>query len=466
MANKIPRVPVREQDPKVRVTNFEEGCYGYDLDEARLEASRCLGCKKPRCVEHCPVSLQIPQFIAQLRDGNLAEAARIIAQDSSLPSVCGRVCPQETQCEGSCILGVKGESVAIGKLERFVGDWSIEHGAEATAPAPSIGRKVAGVGSGPAGLACAADLAKMGYEVKIFEALHKAGGVLQYGIPEFRLPKDKVVAREIENVLRLGVRIETDVIVGHTVTVDSLLDEEGYSAVFIGSGAGLPRFMGIPGENLNGVVSANEFLTRANLMKAYDDTYDTPIYVGRRVVVVGGGNVAMDAVRTAARLGAEAHIVYRRSEAELPARAEEVHHAKQEGIEFRMLTNPVEVLGDEKGWVRGLRCVRMELGEPDASGRRSPVAVEGSEFEIGCDVVIMALGTSPNPLIASTTRGLETNRRGCLVADEEHGQTSREGIFAGGDAVTGAATVMLAMGAGRRAARAIDEYVRAKSGMN
>ena len=466
MANKIPRVPVREQDPKVRVTNFEEVCYGYDLDEARLEASRCLGCKKPRCVEHCPVSLQIPQFIAQLRDGNLAEAARIIAQDSSLPSVCGRVCPQETQCEGSCILGVKGESVAIGKLERFVGDWSIEHGAEATAPAPSNGRKVAVVGSGPAGLACAADLAKMGYEVKIFEALHKAGGVLQYGIPEFRLPKDKVVAREIENVLRLGVRIETDVIVGHTVTVDSLLDEEGYSAVFIGSGAGLPRFMGIPGENLNGVVSANEFLTRAYLMKAYDDTYDTPIYVGRRVVVVGGGNVAMDAVRTAARLGAEAHIVYRRSEAELPARAEEVHHAKQEGIEFRMLTNPVEVLGDEKGWVRGLRCVRMELGEPDASGRRSPVAVEGSEFEIGCDVVIMALGTSPNPLIASTTRGLETNRRGCLVADEEHGQTSREGIFAGGDAVTGAATVILAMGAGRRAARAIDEYVRAKSGMN
>ena len=466
MANKIPRVPVREQDPKVRVTNFEEVCYGYDLDEAQLEASRCLGCKKPRCVEHCPVSLQIPQFIAQLRDGNLAEAARIIAQDSSLPSVCGRVCPQETQCEGSCILGVKGESVAIGKLERFVGDWSIEHGAEATAPAPSNGRKVAVVGSGPAGLACAADLAKMGYEVKIFEALHKAGGVLQYGLPEFRLPKDKVVAREIENVLRLGVRIETDVIVGHTVTVDSLLDEEGYSAVFIGSGAGLPRFMGIPGENLNGVVSANEFLTRANLMKAYDDTYDTPIYVGRRVVVVGGGNVAMDAVRTAARLGAEAHIVYRRSEAELPARAEEVHHAKQEGIEFRMLTNPVEVLGDEKGWVRGLRCVRMELGEPDASGRRSPVAVEGSEFEIGCDVVIMALGTSPNPLIASTTRGLETNRRGCLVADEEHGQTSREGIFAGGDAVTGAATVILAMGAGRRAARAIDEYVRAKSGMN
>ena len=462
MANKIPRVPVREQDPKVRVTNFEEVCYGYDLDEARLEASRCLGCKKPRCVEHCPVSLQIPQFIAQLRDGNLAEAARIIAQDSSLPSVCGRVCPQETQCEGSCILGVKGESVAIGKLERFVGDWSIEHGAEATAPAPSNGRKVAVVGSGPAGLACAADLAKMGYEVKIFEALHKAGGVLQYGIPEFRLPKDKVVAREIENVLRLGVRIETDVIVGRTVTIDSLLDDEGYDAVFIGSGAGLPRFMGIPGENLNGVVSANEFLTRANLMHAYDKAYDTPIYVGQRVVVVGGGNVAMDAVRTAKRLGAEATIVYRRSEKELPARVEEVHHAKEEGIRFRMLTNPTAVLGDEKGWVTGLRCVEMELGEPDESGRRSPVVKEGSEFEIECDVVIMALGTSPNPLLAATTAGLETTRRGCITADER-GATTRPGVFAGGDAVTGAATVILAMGAGRTAAKAIDEYVKSRA---
>ena len=458
--------PMPSQEPSVRAHNFDEVATGYSAETAVDEALRCLGCKNMPCVSGCPVNIHIPEFIAKVKDGDFEGAYQIIHKTSSLPAVCGRVCPQETQCEGSCILGVKGESVAIGKLERFVGDWSIEHGAEATSPAPSNGRKVAVVGSGPAGLACAADLAKMGYEVKIFEALHKAGGVLQYGIPEFRLPKDKVVAREIENVLRLGVRIETDVIVGHTVTVDSLLDEEGYSAVFIGSGAGLPRFMGIPGENLNGVVSANEFLTRANLMKAYDDTYDTPIYVGRRVVVVGGGNVAMDAVRTAARLGAEAHIVYRRSEAELPARAEEVHHAKQEGIEFRMLTNPVEVLGDEKGWVRGLRCVRMELGEPDASGRRSPVAVEGSEFEIGCDVVIMALGTSPNPLIASTTRGLETNRRGCLVADEVHGQTSREGIFAGGDAVTGAATVILAMGAGRRAARAIDEYVRAKSGMN
>lgn len=463
MANKIPRVPVREQDPKVRVTNFEEVCYGYDLDEARLEASRCLGCKKPRCVEQCPVSLQIPLFIAQVRDGNIAEAARIISLDSSLPSVCGRVCPQESQCEGACILGIKGESVAIGKIERFVGDWNIANGGEAVEkPAPN-GKKVAVIGSGPAGLAAAADLAKMGYGVKIFEALHKPGGVLQYGIPEFRLPKDGVVAREVENVLRLGVEIETDVIVGRTVTVDSLLDEEGYSAVFIGSGAGLPRFMGIPGENLNGVVSANEFLTRTNLMKAYDEQYDTPIYVGQRVVVVGGGNVAMDAVRTAARLGADAHIVYRRSEAELPARAEEVHHAKQEGIRFQMLTNPTEVLGDENGWVRGLRCIRMELGEPDASGRRSPVAVPGSEFDLECDVVIMALGTSPNPLIASTTEGLETNRRGCLVADDEKGQTSREGIFAGGDAVTGAATVILAMGAGRRAAKAIDEYIRSKA---
>ena len=463
MANKIPRVPAREQDPKVRVTNFEEVCYGYDLSEAQREASRCLNCKKPRCVDSCPVSLQIPAFVHEVAEGNLAEAARIIALDSSLPSVCGRVCPQESQCEGSCILGIKGEPVSIGKLERFVGDWNIAHGSAQAQKAPSKGKKVAVVGSGPSGLACAADLAKMGYSVKIFEALHKAGGVLQYGIPEFRLPKDKVVAKEIENVTRLGVEIETDVIVGRTVTVDSLLDEEGFAAVFIGSGAGLPRFMSIPGENLNGVVSANEFLTRANLMKAYDDAYATPIYVGQRVVVVGGGNVAMDAVRTAARLGADAHIVYRRSEAELPARAEEVHHAKQEGIAFQMLTNPVEVLGDEKGWVRGIRCVRMELGEPDASGRRSPVEIKGSEFEIACDVVIMALGTSPNPLIASTTKGLETNRRGCIVADEEHGQTSREGVFAGGDTVTGAATVILAMGAGRRAAKAIDAYLCAKA---
>lgn len=461
MANKIPRVPVGEQAPEVRATNFEEVCYGYNLEEASLEATRCLACKKPRCVEACPVSVKIPDFIHQIVEGDIAAAARVIAQDSLLPSVCGRVCPQESQCEGACILGVKGEPVAIGKLERFVGDWGREQGLTLAEPAPHNGHKVAVVGSGPAGLACAADLAKLGYEVTIFEVLHRPGGVLQYGIPEFRLPKQGVVAPEVENVRRLGVKIETDVVVGRTVTVDQLLDEEGFEAVFIGSGAGLPRFMGIPGENLNGVVSANEFLTRTNLMHAYDEQYDTPIYTGERVVVVGGGNVAMDAVRTAKRLGAEAFIVYRRSEAELPARREEVHHAKEEGIDFRMLTNPVEILGDERGWVRGIRCVRMELGEPDASGRRSPVEVPGSEFEIPCDVVIMALGTSPNPLIAATTPGLEVTRRGCLEATDE-GATTREGVFAGGDAVTGAATVILAMGAGRKAAAAIDNYIRSK----
>lgn len=461
MANKIPRVPVREQDPARRATNFEEVCYGYNLEEATLEASRCLNCKNPRCVAACPVGVKIPEFIAALHGGDVAAAAAVIARDSSLPSICGRVCPQETQCEGSCVLGIKGEPVAIGKLERFVGDWKLEHPDTASAPAPRNGRRVAVIGSGPAGLACASDLAKMGYEVKIFEALHKVGGVLVYGIPEFRLPKETIVAREIDEVRRLGVEIETDVIVGRTVTIDSLLDREDYDAVFIGSGAGLPRFMGIPGENLNGVVSANEFLTRANLMRAYDETYDTPIHVGGRVVVVGGGNVAMDAVRTARRLGAEATIVYRRSETELPARAEEVHHAKEEGIRFRMLTNPVEVLGTDEGWVRGVRCVEMELGEPDASGRRSPVVKPGSEFDIECDVVIMALGTSPNPLIAATTSGLETDRRGCIAADAA-GATSRPGVFAGGDAVTGAATVILAMGAGRTAAKAIDEYIRKK----
>ena len=435
MANKIPRVPVREQDPARRATNFEEVCFGYNLDEATLEASRCLNCKNPRCVAACPVGVRIPEFIAALHRGDPAGAAAVIARDSSLPSVCGRVCPQETQCEGACILGIKGEPVAIGKLERFVGDWKLAHSSAAAEPVARNGRRVAVIGSGPAGLACASDLAKMGYGVKIFEALHKVGGVLVYGIPEFRLPKETIVAREIDEVRRLGVEIETDVIVGRTVTIDSLLDEEGYDAVFIGSGAGLPRFMGIPGENLNGVVSANEFLTRANLMRAYDEESDTPIYVGRSVVVVGGGNVAMDAVRTARRLGAEATIVYRRGEAELPARAEEVHHAKEEGIRFRMLTNPVEVLGTDDGWVRGVRCVEMELGEPDASGRRSPVVKAGSEFEIGCDVVIMALGTSPNPLLAATTAGLETDRRGCITADAA-GVTSREGVFAGGDAVT------------------------------
>ena len=462
MANKIARVACREQDPKVRATNFEEVCYGYNLEEAQLEASRCLNCKNPRCVAQCPVSISIPEFIGHVLKGELQAAADTIARDSSLPSVCGRVCPQESQCEGACILGIKGEPVAIGKLERFVGDWKIENGRKEEQLPEQNGHRVAIIGSGPSGLACAGDLAKMGYEVRVFEALHKVGGVLVYGIPEFRLPKECIVAREIDSLRRLGVVFETDTIAGRTVTVDTLLDEEGYDAVFIGSGAGLPRFMGIEGENLNGVVSANEFLTRANLMHAYDEEYDTPIYVGRRVVVVGGGNVAMDAVRTAKRLGAEATIVYRRSEVELPARVEEVHHAKEEGIEFRMLTNPIEVVGTDKGWVRAIRCVEMELGEPDESGRRSPVVKEGSEFEIECDVVIMALGTSPNPLIAATTDGLETNRRGCIVADDE-GRTSREGVFAGGDIVTGAATVILAMGAGRRAAKAIDEYVKSKA---
>lgn len=462
MANKIPRTPVREQAPEVRAANFEEVCFGYNREEALLEASRCLNCPRPRCVEKCPVHVNIPGFISKLAKGEIKEAADIIALDSSLPSVCGRVCPQESQCEGACVLGIKSEPVAIGKLERFVGDWRIKHPELFTPqhPAPN-GKKVAIVGSGPAGLACASDLAKEGYEVKIFEALHKTGGVLVYGIPEFRLPKEKIVAKEVEAVSKLGVEIENDVIIGRTMTIDQLMDEEGYDAVFIGSGAGLPRFMGIEGENLNGVFSANEFLTRANLMHAYDDSYDTPIYTGKRVVVVGGGNVAMDAVRTAKRLGADAYIVYRRSEAELPARVEEVHHAKEEGVVFNMLTNPVRILGDEKGWVKGIECVRMELGEPDESGRRSPVAVEGSEFVIDTDVVIMALGTSPNPLIRDTTDGLDTNRRGCIVADEE-GHTTRPGVFAGGDAVTGAATVILAMGAGRKAAKAISEYLREK----
>ncbi len=459
MAARIPRVPAREQAPEVRATNFDEVCYGYDVREAMEEASRCLHCRNPRCVASCPVNVKIPQFIACVAAGDFAGAASVIAEDSSLPAVCGRVCPQETQCEGSCVLGVRGEPVAIGYLERFVADWNRENKAVRPSPAPSNGYKVAVIGSGPAGLACASDLAKMGYEVTVFEALHKPGGVLEYGIPEFRLPKEKVVKPEIDDVRSLGVKIVTDVVAGRTVTVDSLLDTEGFSAVFIGSGAGLPRFMGIPGENLNGVFSANEFLTRNNLMKAYRDDYMTPVIRGHKVVVVGGGNVAMDAARTALRLGSDTAIVYRRTENELPARREEVHHAKDEGVEFRMLTNPVEILGDERGWVRGIRCIRMELGEPDASGRRSPVPVPGSEFEIETDEVIMALGTSPNPLIAGTTSGLETTRRGCIAADED-GATSRPGVFAGGDAVTGAATVILAMGAGRRAAAAIDRYVR------
>lgn len=463
MANRIPRVPVREQDPAVRAHNFDEVCYGYSREEALLEATRCLNCKNPRCVSACPVGLKIPVFISKLVENDIPGAAAVIAEDSSLPAVCGRVCPQETQCEGSCILGVKGEPVAIGKLERFVADYSRSHPEElrpeAVQERKQSAAKVAVIGSGPAGLACAADLAKWGYDVTIFEALHKAGGVLEYGIPEFRLPKEKVLRGEIEDVLKLGVKIETDVVVGRTVTVDSLLDRQGFAAVFIGTGAGLPKFMNIPGENLCGVFSANEFLTRNNLMCAYREDHMTPIHVGRKVCVVGGGNVAMDAARTALRLGAEVHVVYRRTEAELPARKEEVHHAMQEGIIFDMLTNPKEIIGNEKGWVSAMKCIKMELGEPDASGRRSPVPVEGSEFEIETDTVIMALGTSSNPLIAKTTAGLETTRRGGIVTDET-GETSRPGVFAGGDAVTGAATVILAMGAGRTAAKAIDNYIK------
>ena len=463
MANRIPRVPVREQDPAVRAHNFDEVCYGYSREEALLEATRCLNCKNPRCVSACPVGLKIPVFISKLVENDIPGAAAVIAEDSSLPAVCGRVCPQETQCEGSCILGVKGEPVAIGKLERFVADYSRSHPEElrpeAVQERKQSAAKVAVIGSGPAGLACAADLAKWGYDVTIFEALHKAGGVLEYGIPEFRLPKEKVLRGEIEDVLKLGVKIETDVVVGRTVTVDSLLDRQGFAAVFIGTGAGLPKFMNIPGENLCGVFSANEFLTRNNLMCAYREDYMTPIHVGSKVCVVGGGNVAMDAARTALRLGAEVHVVYRRTEAELPARKEEVHHAMQEGIIFDMLTNPVEIIGNEKGWVSAMKCIKMELGEPDASGRRSPVPVEGSEFEIETDTVIMALGTSSNPLIAKTTAGLETTRRGGIVTDET-GETSRPGVFAGGDAVTGAATVILAMGAGRTTAKARDNYIK------
>lgn len=456
------KVPVREQDAKERACNFEEVCLGYNADEAVAEAQRCLNCKNAHCVQGCPVSINIPGFVEKVKEGDFAAAYQVISESSALPAVCGRVCPQESQCEGKCIRGIKGEAVSIGKLERFVADWARENNIRPVGAAEKKGKKVAVIGSGPAGLTCAGDLAKMGYDVTIFEALHEAGGVLVYGIPEFRLPKENVVKKEIENVLSLGVKIETNVIVGKSVTIDELLNEEGYSAVFIGSGAGLPKFMGIPGENANGVFSANEYLTRSNLMKAFQADSATPIMESKKVAVVGGGNVAMDAARTALRLGAEVHIVYRRSEEELPARVEEVHHAKQEGIIFDLLTNPVEILEDEKGWVKGMKCVRMELGEPDASGRRRPVEIPGSEFTLELDTVIMALGTSPNPLISSTTEGLEINKRKCIVASEENGQTSKAAVFAGGDAVTGAATVILAMGAGKAGAKGIDEYLSGK----
>lgn len=455
------KVPVREQDPKVRATNFEEVCYGYNSEEAQEEAQRCLNCKNPRCVQGCPVSINIPDFIQEVKAGNFEEAAKVIAKSSSLPAVCGRVCPQESQCEGVCVVGIKGEPVSIGKLERFVADWSRENEIDLSGNIEKNGIKVAIVGSGPSGLACAGDLAKAGYDVTIFEAFHESGGVLTYGIPEFRLPKTKVVNYEIDSIKKLGVKIENNVVVGRTITIDEMFENEGFKAVFIGSGAGLPSFMGIPGENANGVLSANEFLTRVNLMKAYIDDYDTPIRVGKKVAVVGGGNVAMDAARTALRLGADTHIVYRRSESELPARVEEVHHAKEEGIHFNLLTNPTEIMVDENGNVCGMKCIRMELGEPDESGRRRPVEVEGSEFELDVDMVIMSLGTRPNPLIASTTPGLDVNKRKCIVADDD-GLTSLEGIYAGGDTVTGAATVISAMGAGRTAAAAMDKYLREK----
>ena len=456
------RVPVREQDPKVRATNFDEVCLGYNMEEAMEEASRCINCKNAKCIQGCPVSINIPAFVHAVKEGKITEAADIIAESSALPAICGRVCPQETQCEGKCIRGIKGDPISIGKLERFVADYSREHGYVPKKPETTNGKKVAIIGSGPAGLTCAGDLAKLGYEVTIFEALHEPGGVLTYGIPEFRLPKDEVVQKEIDNVRKLGVKIECNVVIGKSVTIDQLMEEEGFQAVFIGSGAGLPKFMGIPGENAVGVFSANEFLTRNNLMKAFRDDYDTPIFRGTKVAVVGGGNVAMDAARTALRLGATTYIVYRRSEAELPARVEEVHHAKEEGIIFHLLTNPTEILEDEKGWVKGMKCVRMELGEPDASGRRRPVAIPDSEFTLDVDTVIMALGTSPNPLISSTTEGLEINKWKCIVAEETNGQTSKNGVFAGGDAVTGAATVILAMEAGKAGAKGIHEYLSNK----
>ena len=456
------KCPMPVQDPDVRNKNFDEVALGYTYDMAVNEARRCLNCKNKPCVSACPVQINIPAFIERVANEDIEGAFAILSESTSLPAVCGRVCPQENQCEGKCVRGINGEPVGIGRLERFVADYHREHCTDAPVKPEPNGHKVAVIGAGPSGLTVAGDLAKLGYKVTIFEALHLAGGVLVYGIPEFRLPKDKVVAAEVENVKSLGVKIETNVIIGKSVTIDELLKDEGFEAVFIGSGAGLPMFMGIPGENANGVFSANEFLTRNNLMKAFRDDYDTPIAHGKKVAVVGGGNVAMDAARTALRLGAEVHVIYRRSEAELPARAEEVHHAKEEGIIFDLLTNPVEILTDDKDWVTGIRCIRMELGEPDAAGRRRPVEIPGSEFEIEVDEVIMSLGTSPNPLISSTTKGLEVNKRRCIIAEEETGKTSKDGVYAGGDAVTGAATVILAMGAGKAGAKGIDEYLKNK----
>ena len=456
--------PMPSQPADVRSGNFSEVALGYTAETAIDEAKRCLHCKHKPCVTGCPVQIDIPAFIAKVAEGDFEAAYQIIAASSALPAVCGRVCPQESQCEGKCVRGVKGEPVAIGRLERFVADWHNQHSTEAAARPESNGHKVAVIGSGPSGLTCAGDLARMGYGVTVFEALHLAGGVLVYGIPEFRLPK-AIVQKEIDGLTALGVKVETNIVIGRTITIDELMQEHGFEAVFIGSGAGLPRFMGIPGENLKGVYSANEFLTRINLMKAYQPDSATPIQHGRRVAVVGGGNVAMDAARCAKRLGADVTVIYRRTEAELPARREEVEHAMEEGIVFRFLTNPVSIAGDEQGWVRSMTCQEMTLGEPDASGRRRPVPVEGSAVELDMDCVVMALGTSPNPLIKQTTAGLETQRWGGIIVDEATGLTSREGVYAGGDAVTGAATVILAMGAGKTAAKAIDAYIRAKAGV-
>lgn len=459
MANmSLKKVPMPEQDPNVRNKNFLEVAEGYTEEMAKEEATRCLNCKNKPCVNGCPVNVRIPEFIAKVAEGEFEEAYKVITSTNGLPAVCGRVCPQESQCEGKCVRGIKGEPVAIGRLERFCADWHMKNSTAKAEKPQSNGKKVAVIGAGPSGLTCAGDLAKLGYEVTIFEAFHTAGGVLVYGIPEFRLPKE-IVRKEVKNLEDLGVSVQTNMIIGKTLSVDELF-EMGYKAVFIGSGAGLPSFMGIEGEELVGVYSANEYLTRTNLMKAYLDEYDTPIIESKAVAVVGGGNVAMDAARSAKRLGADTvYIVYRRGLEEMPARKEEVHHAMEEGIIFKNLTNPVKILGDENGRVRAMECVEMELGEPDESGRRRPVVKEGSNFELPVDTVIMSIGTSPNPLIRSTTKGLETNKRGCLIVNEETMQTTREGVYAGGDAVTGAATVILAMGAGKQAAKSIDEYL-------
>ncbi|EOU1902742.1 NADPH-dependent glutamate synthase [Clostridium perfringens] len=454
------RVRSREQDPIERGKNFKEVSLGYGEEEAREEANRCLGCKNPKCVEGCPVSVNIPSFISFIKKGDFSASFEELSKYNALPAVCGRVCPQESQCEGKCVLGIKGEPLAIGQLERFIADFARNNKLSSLKKSEKILEKVAVIGSGPAGLTCAGELAKLGYRVTIFEALHESGGVLVYGIPEFRLPKKDVVKYEIEEIKKLGVKIENNVVVGKTVDIDELIENEGFKAVFIGSGAGLPKFMGIKGENANGVFSANEVLTRVNLMKAFKNESHTPLNLGKKVAVVGGGNVAMDAARTSLRLGAETHIIYRRSEKELPARLEEIHHAKEEGVILDVLTNPTEILTDEKGWVKGIKCIRMKLGEEDSSGRRRPIEIENSEFIMEVDSVIMSLGTSPNPLISNATKGLKTNKRGCLLVDEESLSTSLQGIYAGGDAVTGAATVILAMGAGKKAAKSIDSYLR------